>query len=636
MPVNTELLTSLLAPVPGDNPSGLDLRYDAAYDALKEARREDLLLPGDDSADRKVADWPRVVSMGTELIAGRTKDLQAGAWLTEALLRRDGMSGLITGLEAVRGLLDQFWDTLYPEIEDGDLEFWLGPLEWLGSRLTPALQLCSVASGGVTFLDHTQSQAIPREDAISEASYEDQKTLRARREEAESFGRRLPENVDAAIESTGKEFYRQLVGDVTEALASLAALERTTDERFGRDAPSYSDTRSSLEELGRFAAATLAKKLEADPDPVDTDGEQSGMAAALGSSGSALDSGDNTQTREPVSVQDASQRLAALAAWHRKRNPVDPAPFAMLRGFRWGELRAFVPDLDPKLLEAPATAVRARLKTLMLDGNWTDLLEQSEQLMSTSAGRGWLDLQRYVLAACSNLGGAYDAIAAVVRSELRALLLAIPALPRMTLMDDTPAANDETRGWLAAEIMPGPDDCGTHTSGSGDGEADSVPPDGADSLIQAIQDNHPSLGEKGARALASRSARGGVGLRMDAFVLARNELALGRPNRAIELLTAELERDPTPRGRFVRQTQIAFVMVEAGLHAVAQPVLERLVQVIDERSLEQWESASLVAQPIALLYKVLSQANGDSNTRNQLYLRVCRLDPLQAMALKTP
>jgi type VI secretion system protein ImpA len=84
----------------------------------------------------------------------------------------------------------------------------------------------------------------------------------------------------------------------------------------------------------------------------------------------------------------------------------------------------------------------------------------------------------------------------------------------------------------------------------------------------------------------------------------------------------------------VRQTQIAYVMVEAGLDAVARPILEKLVSTIDERSLEDWEAGPLVAQPMALLCRVIDRMDGEgSDTRNELYLRICRLDPLQAIAL---
>ena len=34
-------VAALLAPIPGDNPAGKDVRYDGTHDAIKDARRED-------------------------------------------------------------------------------------------------------------------------------------------------------------------------------------------------------------------------------------------------------------------------------------------------------------------------------------------------------------------------------------------------------------------------------------------------------------------------------------------------------------------------------------------------------------------------------------------------------------------
>jgi type VI secretion system protein ImpA len=157
--------------------------------------------------------------------------------------------------------------------------------------------------------------------------------------------------------------------------------------------------------------------------------------------------------------------------------------------------------------------------------------------------------------------------------------------------------------------------------------------DGSEALDTALADDaataeNGGLGRPVRRAAAAGREAG------DAFPRALSELRQGRPNRAIELLAAELARERSPRGRFVRQTQIAYVMVEAGLEAVAKPILERLISVVDERNLEEWESGPLVAQPIALLCRVIDRLDGDSDTREELYLRVCRLDPLQAIALR--
>lgn len=620
MPVNKELLASLLAPIPGENPGGSDLRYDPKYDACKEARREDVLIPGADSSDRKVADWNRVVALASELLSGGSKDVQLAAWLTEALLRRGGVGGLLTGIELLRSLLEQFWDHLYPEIEDGDLELRAGPLEWIGGNPGFAVQNTAIASGGLTLLQLNEARSVPTEAEIEAASYEQAETLRARRAEAVRFGKTMPEAAVELIAATGKAFYKAILADIKATMDAIRALDAQAEARFGRDGPSFSKLSAALEELRLVASSTLAVKLESDPDPIEVVEEAEADAVV---------EGDGTLTAEPTSARDASQRIGVVAKWFRHQNASDPVPYAMLRAYRWGELRASSPDIDPRLLEAPLTAARARIKGLLLDGRWSEVLEHGEVLMSTTSGRGWLDLQRYTLTACGQLGASYDAVAAVVRSELRALLAAVPNLPRMTLMDDTPTANEETRDWLAQEKLTAPaptPDADTESETTADAE----PSDRAETLEMALaQDAMPAT--PGGAKSATRRVPAAVG--RDPFDLARRELTQGRPNRAIELLTDQLAMEVSPRARFVRQTQLAWVMVEAGMFNVATPILSRLVTTIDERKLEEWESGPLVALPLALSIRVIDKTSGDATDRAGFYLRVCQLDPLQAIAL---
>lgn len=621
MPVNAELLASLLAPVADDQPAGRDLRYDAKYEAFREARREDLAIPGEDDPNRKVADWNQAFALGTDLF-GQTKDLQLAAWMVEVLLRKQGVAGLTTGLAVLQGILEQYWDGCFPEIEDDDLELRAGPLEWVGAKLGVPVRQVAVASGGVSLLDVNTAQEIPTEAAIADADYDDAKALRERRGEAEQFGKTMPEAVDTAVESTGKPFYKALLAEVDGALAAVAALEKVSDERFGRDAPAFTGLRGVLDELRRFTASTLARKLELDPDPVDVTASEDGTAAVV-----VDDSGPLTP--EPANRQDAANRLGVVARWMRQQDATNPAPYALLRAFRWGELRPSLPDGDLKLLEAPPTLVRTRLKTLLLDGKWADLLEQSEQVMATPAGRGWLDLQRYALTACSNLGASHDAVAAVIRGELRSLLAAWPTLPRLTLMDDTPTANDDTREWLA-QVADADTPAADEPEAASTAEEDVTPDDGADDLGDAVASDPGAVPQGG----LTRTVRRTTVRARDAFELARAELAQGRPHRAIELLGAELAKDQSPRARFVRQTQMAYIMVEAGLDAVATPILRRLLDVIDERTLEDWESGALVAQPMALMCRVLDRTGEDDDQRAELYRRICRLDAMQALALQ--
>lgn len=630
MPVNAELLARLLAPIPGERPTGKDLRYAPSYAAIKEARREDPdLPPGELDGPRKLADWPQTVALATQLLEQETKDLQLAAWLTEALLRKEGFGGLTTGLALLDGLLGQYWDGVYPEIEDDDIELRSGPIEWVGARLDVAVRQVPIASGGVSTIDFVVSRGIPTESDADGSS-----DKKAARDEALATGKRSPEEVDVAVEASSKPLFRTLLADLDAALAAVAALEITSDARFGRDAPGFTALRRALEEVRATVGGILARRLETDPDPVDeSDASSDGSAP-----GGAEEIGDGTISSEVTSTRDASARIAAAARFLRQTDPTSPAPYLLLRGFRWGELRAIPGDLDPRLLEAPPTAARSRLKGLLLDARWQELLEQGEALMATPQGRGWLDLQRYTLTACANLGDSYDGVAAVVRSELRALLAALPQLPHMTLMDDTPTANGETREWLTSEgiTAEAAADAAAHEEPTADGadDAEDTPnDDGTEALENALDEEEATASNGGFVKAPVRRARARTGS-ADPFTMARNELALGRPNRAIELMVAQHARERSPRGRFVRQTQVAYLMVEAGLESVARPMLERLVQIIDERSLEDWESGPLVAQPMALLCRVYDKLEVREDDRDELYLRVCRLDPLQALGLR--
>jgi type VI secretion system protein ImpA len=471
MPVDSALIEALLAPVAGDAPAGKDLRYDARYDQAKEARREDPELPpGGLATERKLADWPAVVRLTSALLEKETKDLQLAAWLTESLLKRDGLTGLATGLDVLRGILDRYWDSCYPAWDEDDPELRGAPLELVGGKFDVHVRQTPVAPG-VTLLAHQVSRGVP-----SEEEAKSNKDKRTAREEALADGKLPPEEVDKAVAEAPKAFYKTLVAGTDAALASLAALERTADDKFGRDAPSFMKLRGALDEMRRVAGGILAQKLIEDPDPVvevpeEVIGGDGGVGTGDGEGGAL--------SPEPVSAADAAARVAVAARFLRKQAPTSPAPYLMLRGLRWGELRNGTGALDPKLLDAPPTAARTKLKGLLLDGKWPELLEQCETLMATPQGRGWLDLQRYTLTACARLGAGYDAVAQGVRTELRALLAALPQLPETTLMDDTPTANPETQAWLASEGLldgaaprpPPPTTARTRTSMTGPGRS---------------------------------------------------------------------------------------------------------------------------------------------------------------------
>jgi type VI secretion system protein ImpA len=118
----------------------------------------------------------------------------------------------------------------------------------------------------------------------------------------------------------------------------------------------------------------------------------------------------------------------------------------------------------------------------------------------------------------------------------------------------------------------------------------------------------------------------------DPFAYATAEARAGRTDRAIAILMRDASREKTSRGRFLVQAELARIMVDAGHEAVAIPILEQLLTAVETHQLEQWEAGELVATPMALMYRVLTKTQADETTRQNLYLRICRLDPIQAIS----
>ena len=156
------LRDDLLNPIPGDTPSGANLRYDPVTDKIKEARREDIDAPqGDWKTALKTADLPAVIKMASDALAKKGKDLQIAVWLVDAHVRKEGFSVLAPAMHFLHDLLEQYWDSLYPAIdEDGDMEVRAAPLVWLGSKLGEQLVFLPIVSGKLSWLKYQESRAV--------------------------------------------------------------------------------------------------------------------------------------------------------------------------------------------------------------------------------------------------------------------------------------------------------------------------------------------------------------------------------------------------------------------------------------------------------------------------------------------
>ena len=269
------LRSDILAPIPGESPGGENLRYAPIYDKIKEARREDDdAAQGDWQRERKVADWPLTIKLSSEALATKSKDLQLAAWLTEALLRTQGVAGLREGLELIRGMLEQFWDSLWPELEDGDAEFRATPLQWVGDRLEQAIRRVPLTRNRLDWFKYKESRAVGYEDGNAGTEKAEA------RQQAIADGKITGEEFDAGFNATPKAFYVELEQTFDATLETLESLGRICDEKFGDVSPNFGNLRKFLEEVRQTVHILLVRKREKEPDELAAGEEASWSAAA--------------------------------------------------------------------------------------------------------------------------------------------------------------------------------------------------------------------------------------------------------------------------------------------------------------------------------------------------------------------
>lgn len=233
--MKTELdLESLLAPLPGDNPAGEELRYSKVYDDIREARRADDLLPqGEWQREIKSSDWKKVISLCIQALSHRSKDLQIAAWLTEALATTEGFEGFKTGVTLLTALLDRFWETLYPQIEDGDYDYRIAPLEFFNDRLALCLRQVPLTEPGGT-------------PGYSLLKWQESRET-ARRDEAMITA----DDFTAAVMKSSTGFYQALAGVLERCREAFTALDEVISSRLADQAPRMADVREALEECHR-------------------------------------------------------------------------------------------------------------------------------------------------------------------------------------------------------------------------------------------------------------------------------------------------------------------------------------------------------------------------------------------------
>ena len=330
-------LERLLSPIPGTAACGIDPRSDISpaspYQIVKDARyaaadAERGLEHGfAEAADSKRAEaaakqsWPLILASGTALIASTAKDLEIAAWVTEALLRLDHIAGLRDGLLLIEGLVNEYWDGLFPLPDEDGLETRLGPLAGL--------------SGGEAQgrLIHPLKQVpLTEADDFPPLAYWQYANAASVRSDSPD-GSITVADFSNRLQRSSPQFIRDLIDDLQECLDAVARLDTALAARCGNESPSFSRLRETLSDILdalKSHAPALAIR------------ESEDAAEVVGASAAAGDANE-TSASAPVAGlildrQAAFRQLEELAAFFRRTEPHSPIAYAIENLVRRGRM----------------------------------------------------------------------------------------------------------------------------------------------------------------------------------------------------------------------------------------------------------------------------------------------------------
>jgi len=347
-------LTNLMIPISEDNPVGAELRYAPVdpkrgiswHDEIREAARENLY-----EQTPKQSDWPKVVELTTKALTKLSKDWQIAAWLAEALVKHDRfdrLAGLRDGTKLMRGLMEQYWDNLYPAIdpEDGD-----GPLVGRINVVTALSDTLSIAVKKIPLTNNQlglsynflQWQESKKFDIPDDQNEHTEKTAELI-EQAKEEGKITSKDWRNAEKATPYEHFLNRLNLIKECQEELKLFDEAMDEKFQRNAPGLGTLGRSLGDIHDLVAEIEAKKRPA----VTNDGH--------------VDDGDGAGIEQGLAIpqgavrsrQEALNRLEEVASYFRQTEPHSPVSFLVQRAVKWGNmgLDGWLEDVikDPSVL----------------------------------------------------------------------------------------------------------------------------------------------------------------------------------------------------------------------------------------------------------------------------------------------
>ncbi|HJQ68323.1 MAG TPA: type VI secretion system protein TssA [Blastocatellia bacterium] len=332
-------IESLLAPISDDNPAGENLQYSGLHDEIREARRADENLEqGDWKRDLKAADWRQVLSLSADALQTKTKDLQVCAWLVEAVVKLHGLAGLRDGLKLMRGLHERFWEGLFPEIDEDDLDARANALAWMDRQAAAAIkdvQITSASSGAnLSYAQYEEAKQFDIPEDLSSLDGEQRERVEALKASIAEEQKLTAEDWSKAKRSTRRASFEELYALLDECWAEYQQLDAVMDEKFARQTPGLGDLRKTLDVIRSLVGNIVKEKRLSEPYPGELEEVTAGDVVA----DEGGESAGPSATGSIRARQEAFRRLREVSEYFRMNEPHSPVSYLVERAIKWGQM----------------------------------------------------------------------------------------------------------------------------------------------------------------------------------------------------------------------------------------------------------------------------------------------------------
>jgi len=324
-------IKQLLSAHSEESPSGEDLEYDPLFGEMERAaKRKEEQQFGDTLIAAEEPDWTELKAHALGILA-RSKDLRAAVQLTRALIHTNGYAGLTDGLSLIKGYLEDFWDSLYPQLDPAD-EY--DPT----MRINTLLNLCDP----VEFLVPIAMLPLVMSNRMGQFSYRDIQLATGMVSRAENeHGKISPAQIDAAFREADSIQTQSVRSQISQCIEAINTIGITVNKRL---ASAQSFDLQPLVNLLKAAEREMANRCWSDNpsemkvadhhEPIDP---------------SSLSPGKNLTPGVINNREDVVEILDRICHYYARHEPSSPVPLLLQRAKRLVSMgfHEIVQDLAP-------------------------------------------------------------------------------------------------------------------------------------------------------------------------------------------------------------------------------------------------------------------------------------------------